>query len=429
MTSTGFQVQFPLTPGAGSQLAVAPKPEGQADQFMSQLAGSVDTRKQLVCKDLLSPESLENAQKYAQQLYPQMLANTQIFMAFGNDAIAGMNSLIDSLLKTVEPVDIPELTAIMSHLNDEMRKVRGKYDVSDSQVREKLEHWGQGLRKFFGQARSLVEALMEDATNIEQQLDRVKGLLAGKERQLTRNVGLYDKLYETNEQEIMNVIGAIAVMELIRELAEEEAKSITVDSNNLADRNKSERKRFLAEFARNMDIKITEYKNRLFVGWTTSPQVTNMRTLDVGLAQKLDLLMNLTIPVMKGTIVQWRMMIQTLQAAQMEQLVAEAANEWLTAYAQAGSQAVPLIANAVETPTLSPQTIAAMATAVEEQSQAIIDAYVQGKERRAETDSAIIAAQQVIQNATNRVSVTVVDDLVKKAAPLALPASTINDRV
>jgi len=83
-----------------------------------------------------------------------------------------------------------------------------------------------------------------------------------------------------------------------------------------------------------------------------------------------------------------------------------------------------LIANAVETPTLSPQTIAAMASAVEQQSQAIIDAYQQGKERRAESDSAIVAAQQVIQNATNRVSVTVVDDLVKKAEPLALSAPT-----
>jgi len=424
MATSNFQIQFPLTPGAGSQLVVPPKPEGQADRFMSQLAGSLDTRKQLVCKDLLSPESLESAQKYAQQLYPQMLDNTQIFMAFGSDAIAGMNRLIDSLLKTVEPVDIPQLAAIMRHLNDEMREIRGKYDVSDSKVRVRLEHWGQGLRKFLGQARSLVEALMEDATKIEQQLDHVKGLLVGKAQQLTRNVGLYDKLYETNEQEIMNVIGAIAVMEIIRELAEQEAQAITVDPTNPADRKNSERKRFLAEFVRNMDVKITEYKNRLFVGWTTSPQVTNMRTLDVGLAQKLDLLMNLTIPVMKGTIVQWRMMIQSMQAAQMEQLVAAAANEWLTAYAQAGSQAVPLIANAVETPTLSPQTIAAMASAVEQQSQEIIDAYQQGKERRAESDSAIVAAQQVIQNATNRVSVTVVDDLVKKAEPLALSAPT-----
>ncbi|MBE3558506.1 MAG: toxic anion resistance protein [Ktedonobacteraceae bacterium] len=411
----GFQVQFPVVPGAGPQLAVPPKPQSQADDFMRTLAGTSDTRKALVCKDLLSPDSLRSANQLAEQLFPQMLANTQIFMDFGKDAIAGMNSLIDYMLKSVEPVDIPELTAIMRDLNEEMRKIRGKYDISDSRVREKLQNWGKGIGRFFGRVRSLVEALMEDAMSLEQQLDKVKATLSGKEQQLIRNVHLYDQLYMTNEQEIMKVISAIAVMELIRDLAIQEGVDIVVDPANQADRPKAERKRLLAEFVRNMEIKITEYKNRLFVGWTTSPQVTNMRTLDVGLAQKLDLLMNLTIPVMKGTILQWRMMIQAQQGAAMEQVVAQAANEWLTAYSSAGAQAVPLIASAVETPSLTPQTIAAMAGAVEQQSQAIINAYEEGKRRRAETDTAIVTAQRVIAGATARVNDAVINDLVQKA--------------
>jgi uncharacterized protein YaaN involved in tellurite resistance len=410
-----FQIQFPTVAGAGPQLAVPPQPQSQADSFMRQLAAAPETRKELVCKDLLSPESRRSAHQVAEQIFPQMISNTQIFMDFGKDAIAGMNSLIDYMLKQVEPVDIPELTVIMRDLNDDMRKIRGKYDVSDSKVRERLQNWGKGISRFFGQARSLVEALMEDAMSIEQQLDRAKAALGGKAQQLTRNVHLYDQLYTTNEQEIMKVIGSIAVMEVIRDLAIQEGMDIVVDPGNQADRPKAERKRLLAEFVRNMEIKITEYKNRLFVGWTTSPQITNMRTLDVGLAQKLDLLMNLTIPVMKGTILQWRMLIQAQQGAAMEREVAAAANEWLTAYTQAGAQAVPLIANAVETPSLTPQTISAMAGAVEQQSQAIITAYQEGKRRRAETDSAIISAQRVIADSTARVNDAVINDLVQKA--------------
>lgn len=416
-----FQIQFPTVPGAGTQLVVPPQPPSQADTFMRQLAGGPETRKTLVCRDLLSPASLSDANKLAEQIFPQMLANTQVFMEFGKDAIAGMNSLIDYMLKNVEPVDIPELTTLMRGLNTEMRKIRGRYDVSDSKVREKLQNWGKGVGRFFGHVRSLVEALMEDAMSLEQQLDKVKATLSGKEQQLTRNVHLYDQLYATNEQEIMKVISAIAVMELIRELAIQEGQDIVVDPANQADRAKGERKRLLAEFVRNMEIKITEYKNRLFVGWTTSPQVTNMRTLDVGLAQKLDLLLNLTIPVMKGTILQWRMLIQAQQGAAMEQIVAQSANEWLTAYSSAGSQAVPLIANAVETPSLTPQTIAAMAGAVEEQSQAIITAYEDGKRRRAETDTAIVTAQRVIADATARVNDAVLNNLVQEAEkPISL---------
>ena len=149
-----------------------------------------------------------------------------------------------------------------------------------------------------------------------------------------------------------------------------------------------------------------------------------MRTLDVGLAQKLDLLLNLTIPVMKGTIVQWRMMIQSQQGAQTEQVVSQAANEWLTAYTNAGAAAVPLIADAVQTPSLTPQTIAAMAAAVEQQAQGLVDAYETGKQRRAEVDDAIVSAQRVIQQATAQVSDTVVGELVSNATRrLELPTS------
>ncbi|MBA3945090.1 MAG: toxic anion resistance protein [Herpetosiphonaceae bacterium] len=415
-TSSGnLQVQFPRPVGVSTQLIVPPSPEGQANEYMMQLAGSQATRQQLICKDLLTGQSLANAQQLAAELYPQMLANTQIFMEFGKDAIAGMNSLIDQLLREVTPVDIPELTALMRDLNNEMRKIRGKYDISDPQTREKLEKWAQGVRGWFGRHKSLLEALMEDAMSLEQQLDRATSRLAGKAQQLVRNVHMYDQLYTTNEQEIMNVIGTIGVMELIRDMATRDVATITVDPNNPGDRLRSERKRLIAEFVNNMEIKIAEYKNRLFVGWTTSPQVTNMRTLDIGLAQKLDLLINLTIPVMKGTILQWRMMIQSQQGAMMEKVVAEAANEWLTAYANAGAQAVPLIAEAVQTPSLTPQTIAAMAGAVEQQAQGIMDAYATGKQRRAEVDDAIVTAQRVIQNATERVSDNVVNDLVSNA--------------
>lgn len=414
-----FAIQFPAAPDAQPQLMVPPQPASPGDQFLRQVAQSADSRTALVCKDLLTPQARQQAEQWAQRLYPQMLANTEIFMRFGQDAIAEMNSLIDALLKEVEPVDIPQLTAMMRQLNDEMRDIRKKYDVSDDRVRQRLEHWTGGIGRFFGHARSLIEALMEDAMSLEQQLDRVKGQLGGKEQQIVRNVHIYDRLYETNETEIQNLISAIAVMELIRDLAATEAAGIVVDTTNQADHEKSERKRMLAEFANNMDTKIAEYKNRLFVGWTTSPQVTNMRTLDVGLAQRLDLLINLTIPTMKGTILQWRMLIQAEQGVQMEQVVAGAANEWLTAYSAAGAQAVPLIAQGVQTPTLTPQSITAMAAAIEQQANGIIDAYNEGKVKRAEADKAIVEAQRVIADSTNRVSDTIVNKYVDETQATA----------
>lgn len=424
--------QTPATTTASSlggdfQLVVPPRPAGQADMVLSQAAATGETRRQLIAMDLLPPDKKQQVQKVAADLLPKMLQNTEIFMNFGEDAVAGMNALIDRMLKEVTPVDIPELESRMRDLSDEMRKIRGKYDVSDPKTRAKLEEWSKGVRRFFGRTRSLIEVLMEDVMSLEQQLDRVKGFLAGKEQQLVRNVHLYDELYATNEQEIKNVIATIAVMEAIHDQAAAMAGEIHVDVNDPSQRDAAERKRMLSEFVNNMEIKITEYKNRLFVGWTTSPQVTNMRTLDVGLAQKIHLLIDLAIPTMKGTILQWRMLIQAGQGADMERVVAQSVNEWLTAYAAAGAEAVPRIAEAVQTPTLTPQSIAAMADSIDQQATSIIEAYENGKARRAEVDDAIVAAQRVIQSATARVSDTVVNDLVAKAhivPPEQVPATT-----
>ena len=82
-------------------------------------------------------------------------------------------------------------------------------------------------------------------------------------------------------------------------------------------------------------MRINEYQQRLFVAWSTSPQVRNIRTLNYGLGQRLALLVNLTIPTMKLTIAQWGLLLQANQAAQMQQAVADGANEVLSAYASA----------------------------------------------------------------------------------------------
>ena len=67
------------------------------------------------------------------------------------------------------------------------------------------------------------------------------------------------------------------------------------------------------------------------------------------------------------------------------------------------------------------------------QAQAIIDAYAQGKQDRAEVDDAIVKAQRVISVATNTLSTKileeqrpVVNELVQKAQMLALPAPDQN---
>jgi uncharacterized protein YaaN involved in tellurite resistance len=403
----------------GGPLPVPEAPETVANTGLAVIAKTPETRNTLSCLALLQGDTLQRAYDDADQLYEEMLSNTQVFMTYGSRALDGVNDLVERLLHEVEPTDIPELTALMKDLNREMRSVRNKYDVSDPKVAEKYAEWKGGIARLWGKGKTLIELLMEDVQSIETQLNKVAKTLKGRQLQLIQNVGYYDELYVENEAEIIKVIYVVAVMEIIREKAAMDAKNIEVGDANLGDR-KGERKAALAQFAENMSIKISEYKGRLFIAWSTSPQVRNMRNLDVALAERVNELLTITIPTMKATIVQWRLLIQTEDAAKLSAAVAEEANNWLQAYAAAGAEVVPRIARIVEEPSLKPSTITAMADSLAKQADGIVQAMEMGAQRRAENEQAILAAQKVIADSNAKVSDALVQQVVEEATR-ALP--------
>jgi len=260
----------------------------------------------------------------------------------------------------------------------------------------------------------VIEMLMEDVQSIDKQLEKVEKELSGKQHQLLRNVSYYDQLYKENEAEILKLIYAIGVMELIRDLAAKQAELIVEGDASLGDR-QSEKKSKVGELSTNMEIKIAEYKGRLMVAWATSPQTRTMRTLNVGLAERINELICVTIPTMKGTIVQWRVLVQSQDANKLAQAVARSNNEWLQAYSAAGAAVVPAIAEGNQTPTLAPQTIAAMADSIAKQADGVIHAFEIGEQRRAEMDQAMIEAKTVIDDSTEKVNDAIVENVLKKA--------------
>lgn len=422
MSVPSFQIQFPAAPGSGSRLVVPPAPSGAADNYIRQLGQQEKPRELLVCHNLLGPDDLNRAKAEAAKLYPLMLENTGLMLEYGQTAVAALNNVANQLLHDVKPIDIPEVTQAVGQLTKEMRRIRGKYDISDPRIREQLIKWAQAPRKafiLFGRAVDLIDALRQDAAGIDSQLSGVAGTLNDATEEVLRNINFYDLIYTTNEQEVENVIGVTAVKELVVALALADVEEIKVDPNDLSKRRELERKRRLTDFITNMNANIMEYKNRLFVGWTTSPNVTAMRSLNLGVAQQLDLMVNLTIPSYKLTVVEWQMQAQTLQASQLAALVSASFNEVMVAFANASAQVVPLIAEQTQTPVLSPVTIAAMANGIERQCEGLITAFANGRARQDESNTAIVHASRLIQHSTERVTEEVIKGLIHQTAERA----------
>jgi uncharacterized protein YaaN involved in tellurite resistance len=212
-------------------------------------------------------------------------------------------------------------------------------------------------------------------------------------------------------------------MELVRDEAVADARSIVVTLGTPDERAVRERQSLITEFVQAIEVRIGEFQQRLFVAWSTSPQVRNIRTLNYGLGQRLALLLNLTIPTTKLRIAQWALLLQANQAADMQRAVADGANDVLSAYAHASKSAIPQIARTVQSPTIRPETILEVAESIDAQARGIEEAVRYGQERRAEVMTAIVTANDSMSQSAQRLSRTVVD-LVAKAQeqPVALPA-------
>ncbi|MGV9001875.1 MAG: toxic anion resistance protein [Candidatus Saccharimonadaceae bacterium] len=402
-------------------------PEKAVGSGLVTFSKSEANRQGLVCKDRLVGQTRQNAEAEAEQLYIAMLDNRQIVATYGSFALEDINQLVDRLLHEVEPQKIPQLTNLMKDLNHDMRGVRRKYDVSDPKVLEKYENFKGGIGRFFGTARTLVELLMEDVSSLEKQIDRISATLEKKSENLFENVEYYDALYDENEAAVSKLIYAIGVLEFTRDVAVREANNIVIGDASLGDRG-AERQARIAGLANQLEIQINEYKGRLFVAWSTSPQVRMMGDLSLSVAIRLRSMLFTVIPTMKATIVQWRLLMETFDGAKMGAVVGEAQNEWLKAYSDAGAKAAPIIAEVANTPTLRPDTMYAMAASIELQADGIIKAIEAGAKQRAAVESAMVEIEPILKNAAQRVSQATIDRIVTRAQqPLEISTTVLSE--
>jgi len=114
--------------------------------------------------------------------------------------------------------------------------------------------------------------------------------------------------------------------------------------------------------------------------------------------------------------------MQAEQAAKMQQVVADGANEVLTAYAQASGRAAGEIAKTIQTPTLRPETILEVAVSLDDQAESMIQALEYGRGARQEVVDALLTAQASISQSSNKLSNAVVELTKRADDPLELPA-------
>jgi uncharacterized protein YaaN involved in tellurite resistance len=217
-----------------------------------------------------------------------------------------------------------------------------------------------------------------------------------------------NRLYAANEEAVGKLVSVIAVMEYLRDEAVARMEAINVDETTLDGRRRREERDAIAEFIQNLDVRIGEFKQRLFIAWATGPQVRNIRAISYGMAAKITLLINLTIPVFEQTIVQWVYLQQAAEAAAAGRAVSDATNAALRGFASAGLDLVQTTAEAIQRPTTDPETIMIVAKSLVGQAEALASAYEHGIQARHQIEGAMMEGAAMIADASDKSAAKVV---------------------
>ncbi len=405
-------------------LPAEPEPSTQVAE-LNALSVNHEKQQQLVCWRLLEDTDLARAKEEASKDYEGILNNTQALAVYGIDALESLNRLTDRMLRESPPIDIPELREIVREMTRRFRGVGRKYDPKENpEILEKYERTRGKFLGLFRLGKTFLEEFLDDIRDIADQCDWAEDKLDEKKNQILRVIAYYDERYKLGEEEIGKVIYVIAKMELMCELAAENASQIVIGDSNLGDRGAEDQAR-IAELVTLLQNRIITFTGRLWTAWAMAPQIRYMRVIQVGISARIDLTKSVTIPDMKDTINLWISMGVAQQAKTLYEAMDDTANEVKTRFAGAAKVFVPAAAASLATPYLNPATVVAWTESLEAQAEGFIEAIELGEQKRAELINAIITSRNAIDVSTGRVNQAQIEHVLAIARQADEDASSV----
>ena len=348
--------------------------------------------------DKLTPEQQNAITQKAPALVDNFLADQNALLDFGQSAVEAVNNTVNHILSEQKKLQIPQVDELLLNASRELNGFIAKYKEATPAELEKKPNF---LQKLFRQSKNSLQEFYFDAQSIEQKMDSMAASVVKQEDSLARNIVSAELLIEDNTKSIENLV--IAFLEATQKEAANRAKDLqasleSLDSATPDYQIKSNELAHLTEVINTMEQQHTEYMNRLYVAWATTPQMRNLVKVSSDMRQKLGMLRRNTIPTMKLSIAQLGMMQQSVKSGVTADAIVHANNAALEMLAETSKEAIPMLEKTAQSPTLSTKSVTALAESLVAQNQGIIKAIDDGRKKRAELETAIIKSAETIND-------------------------------
>ncbi|MFV8212099.1 toxic anion resistance protein [Streptococcus pluranimalium] len=355
---------------------------------------------QIAFLEKLSPEQKSAIEAKAPALVDAFVDDQNYLLDFGTSAVEEVNKTVNHILSEQKKLEIPQVDDLLAETNRELNGFIAKYkDVKPAELEKKPNF----IEKWFNKGKSNLQEFYFDSKTIEQKMDTMAASVVKQEETLARNIVSAEMLIEDNTKSIENLVGVIAFLEATQNEGARRAEALQkqvaqLDNADPEFHAKSEELARMTEVINTLEQQHTEYMSRLYVAWTTTPQMRNLVKVSSDMRQKLGMLRRNTIPTMKLSIAQLGMLQQSVKSGATADAIVNANNAALEMLAQTSKEAIPALERSAQSPTLSIESVTTLAESLVEQNNGIITAIDNGRKQRAQLETAIVKSADTIND-------------------------------
>jgi uncharacterized protein YaaN involved in tellurite resistance len=268
--------------------------------------------------DVLPEENRAKAYQLAEQIDPK---NHQAMIMYGSQAQGKLLSFSHAMLEHVQKKDVGEIGEIISDLMKQLNH------VSPDELRAEKPSL---LSRMFGKVNGTIQEVLSKYQKTGAQIDRISVKLDRSKNVLLSDIGMLEKLYETNKEYFQALNIYIAAGEIkLEELHENTIPELKKAATETNDQMKFQEVNDMIQFADRLDKRLHDLKLSREITIQSAPQIRLIQNTNQALVEKIQSSIVTAIPLWKNQVAIALTLIRQRHAVEAQKQVSKTTNDLL----------------------------------------------------------------------------------------------------
>ena len=319
MSESNPMLQLSLAPSA-------PVPEAAAPTESIQQTAAPATEAPAEVAPKLDESQLTDAERKAINDFIQKVdvTNPDHVLLFGADAQKKIADFSQSALDAVKTQDTGEVGNMLVNL------------VSELKGFQKDTEEPKGLAKLFAKGEDKITRMKARYSKVSANVDNIAGSLENYQTQLLKDIAMFDRLYDQNNDYFHQLtLYIIAGEKKLQQVRETELKALQEKAAQTGDAMDAQRANDLAAQCDRFEKKLYDLKLTRQVAIQMAPQIRLLQNNDSLLVERIQSTLSNTLPLWKSQMVLALGLHHSQQALQAQTAVTDMTNELLRKNAEA----------------------------------------------------------------------------------------------